>query len=48
MGKSRNDAANILLANGWKFEEIEAVLTKKKPPSKPPNKIRKKYKEIVI
>ena len=27
--KTRNDAAKILTANGWTFEEIEAVLIKK-------------------
>ncbi|MCC5636334.1 hypothetical protein LC593_10780 [Nostoc sp. CHAB 5844] len=29
MGKTRNDAAKILLAQGWTFEEVESVLVKK-------------------
>jgi hypothetical protein len=40
--KSRNDAAKILTANGWNFEEIESVLIKrvvvKKRTVKKPNK----------
>ena len=29
MGRTRNDAAKILFAQGWTFEEVEFVLVKK-------------------
>ncbi|WP_180267322.1 hypothetical protein [Nostoc linckia] len=38
MGKTRNDAAKILLAQGWTFEEVESVPIKKVARARTPNK----------